>query len=1749
MALLTTGARQPLLTTTVAPSGSGGYPGAQGRGIGDTVAGSDSHIFAAGTTQLIALAAQTNTNVDEANLFRIVTAAHTRIVGLEQASLEIAGSESARQLAQSVLELCNAWFRLAAGGGLVEGSEGLRGATASEYVCSTVVTILASELPFSAALLPAFSESGGLGLFGAALCHFDESVLVAATKKLRYVAVRCSAHIRREHGGQEALIRNVEAFRSGLFHRLPELAAKPGRQLRAKHFKELVAELGGVLSSVYSNTQVFEMGCLLSLQLTVVLLSYCPGVPEQDAVIAVDWMATVVGNLLDQEFQPEVTEHDGEAALANPEYFKEWIADNGLWSTLLLHAACSTQTQVHKLFTVLLTKRVFTPRELVGALSAAGTFPPSHVTPPSRLAIQGALLAAMPALGVEAIVDVFNELSCILEFEHLTEEGVDLLVKVTQQALAAGYKPAALPGDAGFRRSLAFTYLLRYLHWGHQQPELLLEVQLDHAHRALLHTLAPHPALMPLLPSLVAEALLLAASPARGQGVSNHCIAALSTIAVDAARTGVAATAAATGSPARVLLHMPNPVAKLCSALQSVGPDQCLSSADAQIWATAFVDALAIYLQVPGAQVDSAQVSTLWSRLVVQRLFGLPGSVCVMQYFKIAFLAQPSASAALLAPLATAQALSPEVEMAYSCIFCPASFPDDPPPLSASFFFPELSEARTHSGAVVQMVMPREESPPSSPPQRINSAQGAVADMGGDDQVFSTDLAAAAASAGIVLPDTSDRVPRLHLDQLPERSSALFGELTVYDAIERRLWDDIYRRGRIDDSDALRQRDAAAERCLTALNQAVDTLGNVPMSIAEAQAKFAHLCEKIRSCRASAESIVQQTARTVHAQEELRAKAEEDLTAAKFAQARDNARKRRCGEPLAAPTPELDAAREKFSTADVQLVAELRTLAAWAQLGLVELASTPGLSRSLRALGTSHKDPLLDRLRQHGPWMAAQAEDDAGFIEVLKSTKKEAAAALNAKDTAKALLDDPALQRPDGLACYTELRQLAAGGKIFSARHRGVMVALKKFDATAVSTYQREIVSLSALRHAACVVSLTGAFSFQSQGAEAYYLELSWCSGGTLHDWCAQHPGVVQLADAEAFVKCLGIFRQVWHAVAHVHSKGAAHGDLSLLNVLLTADHRPVLADFSRCTLAGGDVGDWQDNSVPTAGYAAPEIEELCSAGAKAAPTQVADVYAAGVMMGKAFLGLGLEVASCQYDPVSGRRGLPEDRTDVDLADLLQAALARDPGARPSAEIVALHRSMDPANFLRRKGLLGHSRNRSPSEGLLNAAEQLREEYRGRRVDEPLIFAREGVFDAIGNSKIGEWTEDALLGEWRVVLDGESGVDAGGLRREVVTLFFEQLEQSNLVERLGAEGAQPTLFMADRQKADRSPQQWRQIWSAVGAMILRAVVHFGNAPVAFSGAVFDCAFGRMGKLPPDDADYEAEEGSDDTSTFDAESGLNREQWRQLRALVQHRSARGDDWARSELLDLLRRLRRADMQKERSYRWMLAQRISIVGPEAGRGMSSVYTTSKDALETFSCMLDKRSHQFLVQSSHMEKDGSIKHSGAVLEWTLLWDVYLKYLGGGDRWLAYEALANGLSAGGRRTDIWLQLTGEQTVEALEGVSLTPDIVIANLEFKPPYGYDKQIQSFKAILANASAEELSMFLRFATGIGRLPANRRFPNGQKLTIRFLPDQLDRLPQAHTCFWIVDVPPYDDELDMEQKLRQAIAAPQPFTFS
>lgn len=1667
--------------------------------------------------QLQALVTDPDYHCDEDKLLSILSSGHRRALELKKATLTDQRTyEESRQLAQEVLNVCYEWFRLAASGQLIEGSEGLRGVNGTELACASVALIIGVESRLASSMTASYLETCSLGLFGRAICHFEEPVLVGAVRKLRQVAGRCGAQARREGStSMSSLQDNIESFRSSLFARLREIAARSNRKLRVGNFKELVGELGGVLSSLYGTTQVFEMGCLLSMQLTTELACWCPGVPESDALEAVEWMASVLKNLLDQ------TSSSG--ALASPVAVREWLDDSGLWSTLLRRAGSRTQHHAHHLVAVLLTRRALAPCDLVGALASAGALSPalssSLVPTPSRLAIQGALLAAVPSLGAEAILDLFGELCGALGFAHLSEEGIELLVRLTLRAFSAGYDPVGPSLDSGLGRSLALSHLLRYLQWGYRQvepPEQLLEC----ARRALLHSLAPQPVLAPLLPALASEALALAAAPSVGAPdfCLGHCVRSLGMFAVDVASANAAAVGTNNDAAARLSEEA---TVKLCSVLPPINSsaDPPFSHLESQAWTESFVDALSCYLRLPSAHIATAQVGVLWGRFIMRPIYGLSITAAAMQYFKLAFLASSSAGVALLSPLNASPNQLPEVRLAYASIFSPASFQEDPPPLPMSFFFPEvtvpaqLQQPEADVVGAIDLGGLRDSGSPPRIPQVLRRSISSAPDFDNPEAFFGDNVVvdeaaveAAAEAANVEMPHTSANAPRLRLDRVQhEQSATLFGELTVYDAIERRLWDEFDERGRVDDGEALRQRDAAARRCLAALDQEIDGAGYAQVELAppltEARAKFSALCKLI------AGRAAELTGQELQEAEVAFAEAEEELVSASTTQRRAVMSSRRRGMPPPPPA-EVAAARTDLSRAHMVLIAALRRVAMRAQLGLVEVIGTEGLGRALRAAGKSHGDPLLENLQRHGRWAAAQAACDAKMPEMRGRPTVGLGPSLPAP------LEDSVLARPDGLLGYTDLRELSQG-RVLSARRQGAPVALKAHSEGRESSFQRELEALRTLQHPS-IVALQGAF----RGGNSYYLELAWCAGGPLNAWCDQHPGIVGTEDVEAFVKCLGIFRQAWLAIAHIHSCGAVHGDISLENFLLTADHRPVLADFERCLLGGSGLSHWRGAPPPSPDYMAPELEDQGSE--SPVPTEAADIYAAGATMAKAFLGTSVMISSYPYHPTRGQRCLPDERTDVDLADLIQLALSLEPSGRPVANAAAAHRALDPAHFLRRRGLLGSSsRGRAAAEVLLSKAEHLFQEYRGRRVDEPLMFARDQVFDAISQSRVGEWSEEALLGEWRVMLSDESGVDGGGLRREVVSLFFEQFEQSSLVMRTGADapGMQPTLFIGDRQKADRSPQQWRQMWTAVGAMILRAVVHFGNAPVSFSSAVFDCAFGRIGKLPPDDTES---------------MGMGE-------SLLRLREQRGDEWARSELLDMLRRLRCADAQKEAGYRWMLAQRVS----EA----AGTYVMTADAVDTIGAMLEQPSYQFLIYSSDKGIDGSISHDGAVMEWALLWDIYLKYLGGGDRWLAYEALVDGLTARGRCSELWAPLTGAQLADALEGAPLTPDAVVANLEFKPSYGYDTQIHSFRHVVESFSADELSMFLRFATGIGRLPANRRFPKGQKLTVRFMPDHLDRLPSAHTCFWVVDLPPYEDENDMAEKLRQAIAAPQPFALS
>ena len=781
--------------------------------------------FVNGEAQLRALAVHADFYTDEDALFDLLSLASSTVVELEQLPpMDQHAQEAAQRLLKAILGLCTAWMRMAACGRLEEGAERLRGRQAAELVFQTVSTLLTSESGLGASMLLSFDELEGLTLMGKASCHVEEDAVVGAVRSFREVTRRFAASARqRERTGN--LMRSLEGFRENFCKRLTDLAVRSERRMLVVRFKEVVNELGAILSEAYSKSQVVDILCGLALQLTSELVVQCPGIPDTDGVEALDWLTNVLHTLLERG-----------STGASPDSVRDWLETTGFFARLATLGACRVQQRAAGLLLVLLQRRVLAPAELVSALAKAGALPPSSIPATCRLALQGAVASAAAKLPLQATLDLIDSLCSLWPFACLALEGIELLVQLTHVALAAGYDPNS--ADAGsLNRSLAVMYLLRFLQWGHRQEDADRTEALAFALRSL-RTLFSHAGLRPLLPLMTAEALSLALENGGGAvapAAAARCSRVLGRLAADTASMVRGEGPRIEASAWKLLLQTMPPV----------GAAVPFDGEHAEYWLAAFVDALSTFLAAKNVEIGSQEVGILWSRLVVRPILGLPVSFGALQYFKLAFAAPGPASVLLLAPYLAAPHPPTEVKTAYSSIFCPSSF-QDAPPLNASFFFPEMRRFQEEGGVVAN-------SPPRLPPplrRSFSSDDSFWPEIGADSSLNA--LAQAAATANVDLPETSASVPRLRLDRVQAvlsnpHGTSLFGELTVYDATERRLWDEFDELGSVEDSEALRQRDAAAVRCLAVLDKEIDAAGRagreLPSALAEARAKFSSLCE------------------------------------------------------------------------------------------------------------------------------------------------------------------------------------------------------------------------------------------------------------------------------------------------------------------------------------------------------------------------------------------------------------------------------------------------------------------------------------------------------------------------------------------------------------------------------------------------------------------------------------------------------------------------------------------------------------------------------------------------------------------------------------------------------------------------------------------------------------------------------------------------------------------------------------------
>ena len=177
-------------------------------------------------------------------------------------------------------------------------------------------------------------------------------------------------------------------------------------------------------------------------------------------------------------------------------------------------------------------------------------------------------------------------------------------------------------------------------------------------------------------------------------------------------------------------------------------------------------------------------------------------------------------------------------------------------------------------------------------------------------------------------------------------------------------------------------------------------------------------------------------------------------------------------------------------------------------------------------------------------------------------------------------------------------------------------------------------------------------------------LAMEYVAGGTLRARLASHRGA-SLPAAELARTAASLL----DALAYVHGRGVAHGDLKPSNLLLRAPGDVVLADFGAAELHDGAAGAREAGPAGTPQYLAPERLR----GGRPAPAS--DLYAAGAVLWEMAVGRPLRTHA---DLMSGSLASPPLPPDARatlgprLATVVTALVDVSPTARPATAREAL---------------------------------------------------------------------------------------------------------------------------------------------------------------------------------------------------------------------------------------------------------------------------------------------------------------------------------------------------------------------------------------------------------------------------------------------------------------------------------------------
>jgi eukaryotic-like serine/threonine-protein kinase len=134
------------------------------------------------------------------------------------------------------------------------------------------------------------------------------------------------------------------------------------------------------------------------------------------------------------------------------------------------------------------------------------------------------------------------------------------------------------------------------------------------------------------------------------------------------------------------------------------------------------------------------------------------------------------------------------------------------------------------------------------------------------------------------------------------------------------------------------------------------------------------------------------------------------------------------------------------------------------------------------------------------------------------------------------------------------------------------------------------------------------------------------------------------------------VLTPICEAVAHLHSAGGLHGDISPSNITVTAEGLPLLLDLGAARVAGHEPGEVHG----TPGFVAPEVR------LGSEPGEAADVYALGAVAWFCATGNGAPDTMMRLDPETVL-----SHVGPELADVVGACIDPEPERRPSAAELA----------------------------------------------------------------------------------------------------------------------------------------------------------------------------------------------------------------------------------------------------------------------------------------------------------------------------------------------------------------------------------------------------------------------------------------------------------------------------------------------